>query len=141
VPLLLNVLTIIFVAGSVALLWVNLRSWRPMWMVPRSAKRGPASRRLDQIHLAGITEAEVAASRAAAEQCLDQAGRSTSRTEKEAWLRMGVQWIKLAESADRHGADRTKSPYRFSRASRALFAGRGSKQKVRPSTPWLQHLQ
>ena len=54
-----------------------------------------------------MPEADVAASRAAAEQCLDHAGRSTSQTEKEAWLRMGVQWIKVAESAERHSADRT----------------------------------
>ena len=105
-PILLDVLTVIFVVGSVALLWMNLRSRRPTQMAPRP-KRGLASVHRNKVHLAAMPEADVAASRAAAEQCLDHAGRSTSQTEKEAWLRMGVQWIKVAESAERHSADRT----------------------------------
>lgn len=106
IPLLLNALTILFIFAGLTLLWLNLRSWRRRTArVAPTRQAGhavaPINVTLNEEYLAGRSHADIAASCAQAEECLDQADRSTSQTDREAWLRMAAEWIKLAEDAER----------------------------------------
>jgi hypothetical protein len=47
-----------------------------------------------------MSDADIATSRARAEECLEQAARATSETDKEAWLGMATKWIELIEDAE-----------------------------------------
>jgi hypothetical protein len=106
IPVLLDVLTIIFIVGSLALLWVNLRVWRTRSFAPAPPVHGVAHPHINnKDQSAGTTEVDMAASRAAAIQCLDEADRSTSETDRQAWLGMAAGWIKLAEDAERRGTE------------------------------------
>ena len=101
-PILLHVLTIIFVVAGIVLLLANLRSWRRR-TVPTAPPAAQAQGRLDRSEgpLAGISDADIATSRARAQECLDQAAEATGETSKEAWLEMAVRWIELIEDAER----------------------------------------
>jgi hypothetical protein len=48
-----------------------------------------------------MSDADLATSRARAEECLELAAQSTSQTDKEIWLQMAEKWIKLVEDAER----------------------------------------
>ena len=45
-------------------------------------------------------DADIARSRAQAEECLKQAERSMSQTDKKIWLGMAEKWVKLIEEAE-----------------------------------------
>lgn len=107
-PFLLDTLTIIFIVGSLALLWVNLRG-----LFRRTARRVPLERGAVPVNgdaaavtfneVAEASDAEIAACSARAGECLEQAEQSTSETDREAWLLMAQKWIKLGEQAKRRG--------------------------------------
>jgi hypothetical protein len=93
IPALLDALTIFFIVAGLALLWENLRAWRRRTVpkvFPEQAE-----------HVAGMSNTDLATSRARAEECLELAARSTSQTDKEIWLQMAEKWIKLVEDAER----------------------------------------
>ena len=90
IPALLDVLTIFFIVAGLALLWLNLRAWR------QRAVPEPLPERAE--HIAGMSEADIARVRAA--ECLHEAERSTSETDKEVWLAMAEKWIALIEDAE-----------------------------------------
>jgi hypothetical protein len=90
---LLDALTIFFIVAGLALLWLNLRVWRRR-TVPKSLPEQAE-------HVTGMSEADIARSRAQAEECLGQAEQATSQTDKEIWLQMAEKWIKLVEDAER----------------------------------------
>jgi hypothetical protein len=92
-PVLLDALTILFIVASLALLWLNLHVWR--------RRTVPIARPKQEDHVGGISDADIAKSRAQAEECLKQAESSMSETDKETWLRMAAEWIKLIEDAER----------------------------------------
>jgi hypothetical protein len=109
-PILLDALTIIFIVGGLVLLWQNLRGWRRRTVpvappkqadytgerkprAPTEMERTSAPERL-------VSDAEIARARAQAEECLEQAERSTSEADKETWLAMAGKWIKLIEDAE-----------------------------------------
>jgi hypothetical protein len=92
--MILDALTIFFIVAGLVLLWLNLRRGRRR-TVPTTLP-GP-----DGYHLEGISDADIATSRARAQECLEQAAQSTSETDKEAWLRIAAEWIKLVEDANR----------------------------------------
>jgi hypothetical protein len=48
----------------------------------------------------GMSEQDVARFRAQAQECREQAERAASPIDKEAWLRVAGEWIKLAQEAD-----------------------------------------
>src|SRR5579863_3899277 len=114
IPFLLDALTIVFIVAGLTLLWLNLRSWRrrtaPIAPPPEHDAApvdvSTAAVTLDEEYIAGTSHTDTAASRAQAEECLDQADRSTSPTDREAWLRMAAEWIKLAEDAERRRSGR-----------------------------------
>jgi hypothetical protein len=115
IPFLLDALTIVFIVAGLTLLWLNLRSCRrrtaPIPPPPEHGGVAPvdvstASVTLNEEYIAGTSHIDIAASRAQAEECLDQADRSTSPTDREAWLRMAAEWIKLAEDAERRRSGR-----------------------------------
>jgi hypothetical protein len=92
IPALLDVLTIFFIVAGMALLWLNLRVWRRRTVpnvFPEQTER-----------VSGMSDADIAMSRARAEECLKQAARATSETDKEAWLGMAANWIQLIEDAE-----------------------------------------
>jgi hypothetical protein len=89
--MLLDALTIFFIVAGIALLWVTLRGWR---------RRTVPTVLPEQEHRAGPSDAEIATSRARAEECLDQAARATSETAKSTWLEMAAKWIELIEDAE-----------------------------------------
>jgi hypothetical protein len=47
-----------------------------------------------------MSEAEAARFRQQAEECRQQAEKAISPLDKEAWLRVAGEWIKLAQSAE-----------------------------------------
>ncbi|KJC52198.1 hypothetical protein UB31_09655 [Bradyrhizobium sp. LTSP849] len=47
----------------------------------------------------GMSEQDVARFRAQADECRQQAERAVSALDKEAWLRLAGEWIKLAQNA------------------------------------------
>jgi hypothetical protein len=103
-----DALTIFFIVAGLALLWLNLRVWRRRPDASPVATRvepQPASRTVPKAlpeqaeHIAGMSEADIARVRAA--ECLHEAERSTSETDKEIWLQMAEKWIKLVEDAER----------------------------------------
>jgi hypothetical protein len=69
---------------------LNLRAWR------QRAVPEPLPERAE--HIAGMSEADIARVRAA--ECLHEAERSTSETDKEVWLAMAEKWIALIEDAE-----------------------------------------
>jgi hypothetical protein len=91
--MILDALTIFFIVAGLILLWLNLRGGRRR-AVP-TALPGQGG------YPEGISDADIATSRARAQECLEQAAQSTSETDKEAWLRIAAEWIKLVEDADR----------------------------------------
>jgi hypothetical protein len=95
IPVLLDVLTIFFIVAGLALLWLNLRVRRRR-TVPKVFP-GQAE------HVTGMSNTDLAKSRARAEECLELAAQSTSQTDKEIWLQMAEKWIKLVEDAERDG--------------------------------------
>jgi len=97
-PVLLDALTIFFIAAGVALLLLNLRSWRRRTV-------GIAPPQHDE-YIAGTFDAGIAGLRAQAEECLKQAESSVSQTNRETWLRMAAEWIKLVEDAERRRSDK-----------------------------------
>jgi len=108
--MILDALTIFFIVAGIVLLGLNLRSWRrrtapiapPADQVQGRQDRGAVPQDGGrQRHVAGISDADVAASRARAQECLEQAAQATSETEKEAWLEMAARWIELIEDAER----------------------------------------
>lgn len=110
IPPLLDTLTIIFVVGGLALLWVNWRSLRQRTRVvppERGAARvnsDAAAVTFNEERPTGTPDADIATCSARAEECLEQAERSTSQTDREAWLPMAQKWIKLGEEAKRRGS-------------------------------------
>ena len=86
----LDALTIFFIVAGLVLLWLNLRVWRRR-IVPKALPE----------HVAGMSDTDLATSRARAEECLELAAQSTSQTDKEIWLQMAEKWIKLVEDAER----------------------------------------
>ena len=110
-PVLLDALTIIFIVGGLGLLWMNLRGLRARSSAPAPTDHNVAPVHINKDQSAGTAELDIAASRSLAEQCLDEADRSTNRSDREAWLRMGVEWIRLAEGEDRRNAEQAKSAY------------------------------
>lgn len=111
-PILHDALTIFFIVAGLALLWLNLRDWRrhangragqssslpEMGLVPVVTE--PAE---DVKEVAGPSDADIARSRAKAEECLGHAEQAAGQTDKEAWLRMAAKWIELIEEAERGG--------------------------------------
>jgi len=89
---LLDALTIFFIVAGLALLWLNLRVWRRR-TVPKALPEQAE-------HVAGMSNTDLATSRARAEECLELAAQSTSQTDKEVWLQMAEKWIKLIEDAE-----------------------------------------
>jgi hypothetical protein len=54
-----------------------------------------------------MTDTEAARFRRQAQECVEQAERSISPIDKETWLRVAAEWLKLAQSAeDRDGKQR-----------------------------------
>jgi hypothetical protein len=112
IPALLDALTIFFIVAGLALLWLNLRAWRRR-TVPIGSKvkmhnvhhhhaaTVPIAPPVHEEHLAAMSDADLATSRARAEECLELAAQSTSQTDKEIWLQMAEKWIKLVEDAER----------------------------------------
>jgi hypothetical protein len=49
-----------------------------------------------------MPEDDAARFRKQAEECRQQAERAISPLDKEEWLRVAGEWIKLAQSAERH---------------------------------------
>ena len=90
--MILDALTIFFIVAGLVLLWLNLRGWRQRTI--------PVAPPKQEGHLAGISDAEIARSRAQAEECLRQAESATSQTDQETWLRMASEWIELIEDAE-----------------------------------------
>ena len=114
-PVLLDALTIFFIVAGLALLWLNLRVWRRRTVPKEQAtarlacsEDKPASSATsvlegaagDFLQVSEISEAEIARSRARAEECLEQAERSMSEADKAVWLRMADKWIKLIEDVE-----------------------------------------
>jgi hypothetical protein len=89
---LLDALTIFFIVACLALLWLNLRVWRRR-TVPKALPEQAE-------HVAGMSNTDLATSRARAQECLELAAQSTSQTDKEVWLQMAEKWIKLIEDAE-----------------------------------------
>jgi hypothetical protein len=89
---LLDALTIFFIVAGLALLWLNLRVWRRR-TVPKALPEQAE-------HVAGMSNTDLATSRARAQECLELAAQSTSQTDKEVWLQMAEKWIKLIEDAE-----------------------------------------
>ena len=89
---LLDALTIFFIVAGLALLWLNLRVWRRR-TVPKALPEQAE-------HVAGMSNTDLATSRARAQECLGLAAQSTSQTDKEVWLQMAEKWIKLIEDAE-----------------------------------------
>jgi hypothetical protein len=53
------------------------------------------------VHYPGtMSEADAQRFRKAAEECREQAERTISQLDKEAWLRLAADWIKLAQAAE-----------------------------------------
>jgi hypothetical protein len=95
---LLDALTIFFIVAGLALLWLNLRAWRRRTV-------GTALPQHEE-YLAGTFDADIAGLGAQAEECLKQAESSVSETDRETWLRMAAEWIKLVEDAERRRSDK-----------------------------------
>jgi hypothetical protein len=89
---LLDALTIFFIVAGLALLWLNLRVWRRR-TVPKALPEQAE-------HVAGMSNTDLATSRARAQECHELAAQSTSQTDKEVWLQMAEKWIKLIEDAE-----------------------------------------
>ena len=89
---LLDALTIFFIVAGLALLWLNLRVWRRR-TVPKALPEQAE-------HVAGMSNTDLATSRARAQECLELAAQSTNQTDKEVWLQMAEKWIKLIEDAE-----------------------------------------
>ena len=89
---LLDALTIFFIVAGLALLWLNLRDWRRRTVPIAPPKQAD--------YVDEMSDADIARSRAQAEECLKQAESSTSENDKETWLRMAAKWIKLIEDAE-----------------------------------------
>jgi hypothetical protein len=51
-------------------------------------------------YLEGMSDQEIARFRAQAEECRQQAERAVSPLDKEAWLRVAGEWIKLAQETE-----------------------------------------
>src|ERR1700733_10380371 len=92
IPFLLDALTIFFIVAGLVLLWLNLRAWR--------RRTVPIALPEHEEYLAEMSDADIAWSRAQAEECLEQAESSMSESDKETWMRMAAKWIKLAEDAE-----------------------------------------
>jgi hypothetical protein len=92
--MILDALTIFFIVAGLILLWLNVRSWRRRTVLTTLPE--------PERHLAGISDADIATSRARAQECLDEAAQATSETDKETWLLMAARWIALVEDAERH---------------------------------------
>ena len=90
---LLDALTIFFIVAGLALLWLNLRVWRRRTVPKALAEQAE--------YVVGMSNTDLATSRARAEECLELAAQSTSQTDKEIWLQMAEKWIKLVEDAER----------------------------------------
>jgi hypothetical protein len=54
-----------------------------------------------------MSEDEAARFRERAEECRQQAEKAISPLDKETWLRMAGEWIKLAQSAEQRGRQAT----------------------------------
>ena len=96
IPALLDALTIFFIVAGLALLWLNLRVWRRR-TVPKALPEQAE-------HVAGMSNTDLASSRARAQECLELAAQSTSQTDKEVWLQMAEKWIKLIEDAEQRAS-------------------------------------
>jgi hypothetical protein len=95
--MILDALTIFFIVAGLVLLWLNLRG---------GCRRTIPTALPEQAgYPEGISDADIATSRVRAQECLEQAAQSTSETDKEAWLRIAAEWIKLVEDADRGRSD------------------------------------
>jgi hypothetical protein len=110
-PVLLDALTIFFIVAGLALLWANLRVWRRRTVPAAPPKRAdytgerkpPAPSELEPSapeRLTLMSDADLATSRARAEECLGQAQQATSETDRVIWLQMAEKWIRLVEDAD-----------------------------------------
>lgn len=54
----------------------------------------------------GMSDQDIARYRAQAEECRQQAKRAVSPLDKEAWLRVAGEWIKLAQAAEQRRGGR-----------------------------------
>jgi hypothetical protein len=109
IPALLDALTIFFIVAGLALLWLNLRAWRRR-NLPIGSKVKPIAPPVREEHLAAMSDADLATSRARAEECLELAEQSTTQTDREIWLQMAEKWIKLVEDAERGRSLSNASP-------------------------------
>ena len=110
IPLLLDGLTIIFIVGGLVLLWVNLRGSRLRGA--RMVQPEHTAAHVDVAPAADMPDQEPGAEacRAQAEECLEQAERSMSQANKQAWLQMGVEWIKLSQVIERRSDGASLDP-------------------------------
>jgi hypothetical protein len=110
IPALLDALTIFFIVAGLALLWLNFRAWRRrtvpigfkvnVYNVHHHHATVPINPPVREEHLTAMSDADIATSRARAEECLEEAARATSETDKTAWLGMAAKWIELIEDAE-----------------------------------------
>jgi hypothetical protein len=110
IPALLDALTIFFIVAGLALLWLNFRAWRRrtvpigfkvnVYNVHHHHATVPIDPPVREEHLTAMSDADIATSRARAEECLEEAARATSETDKTAWLGMAAKWIELIEDAE-----------------------------------------
>jgi hypothetical protein len=52
------------------------------------------------VYCEGMSDQDIARFRAQAEECRQQAERAISLLDKESWLRVAGEWIKLAQDAE-----------------------------------------
>lgn len=97
IPFLLDTLTFVFIVGGLALFWLNLRGSRFANIRIRLRKHSiaPTSAGSAAVALCEIPDPDTC--RAHAKACLERADRATKRTDRETWLRTGIEWIKLSQ--------------------------------------------
>jgi hypothetical protein len=73
-----------------------------MAYVPRPAPtRLSIEQNGDKDYSDGISDQDVARFRAQADECRQQAERAINPLDKEAWLRLAGEWIKLAQASEK----------------------------------------
>jgi hypothetical protein len=83
IPFLLDALTIFFIVAGLVLLWLNLRAWRRLTV--------PIALPEHEEYLAGMSDADIAWSRAQAEECLEQAASNPARNNLQGMRGMGLR--------------------------------------------------
>jgi|SRR5579863_7781475 len=120
IPFLLDALTFIFIVGGLALLWVNLRNSCRRKIRQKKGNEpdhsvtplniGAATMTPNEEYLAATSQFCSATCSAQAGECLRQAESSTNQSNRETWLLMAAEWIKLGEKAKQASSgDRDRS--------------------------------